>query len=193
MCTNVSITIIFAGNMHIDSFESSKKIFPFGSVDAHCVHPEQPRLVVDHFEIFKDESKILEQGRNDVLCASQPERRVNEFTIFKDETEVLRQVQNGSGSVLDPAQCKLESAWILAGNSRAPDKERRDNEIHEPTKVRDENCPPNYFIDDNSPDVGAGGLCGSEIQTCNCEKSLHPQSVPCSHIKISDTPVPPGM
>jgi hypothetical protein len=185
------MTIIFADNMqHIDGFESKKKIFPFENVDAQCLHLEQPRIEVGHFEIFKDVSKIQEEGRNSAFCLPQPEGRINQFTVFRDETEVLRQVQNGS---LDPVQCKLEAGWVLTDDFQAPSKERRENEMYEPTIVTDENCPTSYFKDDNSPDVGAGELWGSEIQTYNCENSLNPESAPCSLIKITDAPVPPGM
>jgi hypothetical protein len=188
------MAIIFADNMyHIDGFESKKKIFPFGDADAQCFHQEQPRTEVGHFDIFKDESNVQEQGRSNVVCVPQPERRANQFAVFRDETEAMRQVQNGSGSLLDPAQSKLEADWILTVNSQAPDKQRRANGMYEPTKVTDENCLSSYFRDDNSPDVGAAELWGSEIQTFNCEKGLNPQNAPCSNIKITDAAVPPGM
>jgi hypothetical protein len=189
------MTIIFADNRHhIDGFESKKRIFPFGNVDTQCLHPEQPRVEVKPFEIFKDESNVQEQGRNDAFCAPRPEGRVNQFAVFRDETEVMRQVQNGSGSLSDPAKGKLEAGWILRDDPQAPNKERRDNEMFKPTEVTDENCPSNYFRDDNSPDFGTDQLWSSEIETCNCENSLNPQSAPCSHIKIIiDAPVCPGM
>jgi hypothetical protein len=186
------MTIIFADNMHhVDGFESKKEIFPFGNVDAQCFHLEQPRTKVGHFDIFKDESNVQEQGRNSVFCVPQPERGATQFA--RDETEVMRQVQNGPGRLLDSAQSKLEADWILTVDSQAPSKERRDNGMYEPTKLTDQNYPPSYFRDDNSPDVGAGELWGSEIQLFNCEKSLNPQNAPCSQIKITDTAVPPGM
>jgi hypothetical protein len=195
MYNNVSMTIIFADNTHhIDGFESKKKIYPFENADAQFLHPEQPRVEVKHFEIFKDESNVQEQGTNNVFCAPQPERRANQFAVFKDETEVMQQVQDGSGNLSDPAQGKLEAGWILRDDHQAPSKEGRDNGMFEPIKVTDENCLLNYFRDDSTPDLGTNLLRGSEIETCNCENGLNPQSAPCSHIKfIIDAPVPTGM
>jgi hypothetical protein len=195
MHTNVSMTIILADNMlHMEGFESKKKIFPFENVDVQCLHPEQPGVEVNPFEIFRDESEVQERGRNSVFCAPQPERKVDQFMVFRDETEGMQQVQNGSGSLSDPIQYKLEAGWILRDNFQAPSKERSDNEMYEPTKVIDENCQPSCFRDDNIPELGTDELWCPEIQTCNCENGLNPQSTPCSHIKIIiDAPVAPGM
>jgi hypothetical protein len=187
--------IIFADNRHhIDDFESKKEIFPFGNVDAQCLRPEQPRVEVTPFEVFKEESNIQEQGRNDVFCAPRTEGRVNQFEVFRDETEVMQKVQNRSGSLSDLAKGKLEAGWILRDDPQALNKESRYNEMFKPTKVTDENCPSNYFRDDDSPDLATDQLCGSEIETCYCESSLNLQSAPCSHIKIvTDAAVPAGM
>ncbi|PNF15654.1 hypothetical protein B7P43_G15592 [Cryptotermes secundus] len=179
---------------HIDGFGSKKRILPFENVGAQCLDTEQPRVEVKPFEIFKDESNIQGQGRNDVFYAPRPEGRITQFEVFRGETEVMQQVQNSSDSLSDPAKCKLEAGWILRDNPQAPNRERGDNEMFKPTKVTDENCPPSYFRDDNSPDFRTDQPWGSEIETCNCENNLNSQSAPCSHIKIIvNAPVQPGI
>lgn len=195
MYNNVSMTVIFADNRHhIDGFGSKKRILPFENVGAQCLDTEQPRVEIKPFEIFKDESNIQGQGRNDAFYAPRPEGRITQFEVFRGETEVMQQVQNSSDSLSDPVKCKLEAGWILRDNPQAPNRERGDNEMFKPTKVTDENCPPSYFRDDNSPDFGTDQPWGSEIETCNCENNLNPQSAPCSHIKIIvNAPVQPGM
>ncbi|KDR13274.1 Mitotic checkpoint serine/threonine-protein kinase BUB1 [Zootermopsis nevadensis] len=140
---------------HADGFDSKKKkLLSEYDVDTQCLHPEQPKININPFEIFKDESEAQEEGKNYSFCASQPERKAGNFGIFRDETEVMGQMQNCSGNLPVPAQQKSQFGWTFGDNVQILHNERRENLISEPTEAINENCPFNYFKDENiSPDT----------------------------------------
>lgn len=193
MYIDVGMFFIFVDNMsHADGFDSKKKkLLSEYDVDTQCLHPEQPKININPFEIFKDESEAQEEGKNYSFCASQPERKAGNFGIFRDETEVMGQMQNCSGNLSVPAQQKSQFAWTFGDNVQILHNERRENLISEPAEAINENCPFNYFKDENiSPDTGNDRPYCPHIYNCNCEDTLNSKSFPCSHIKNTvDSPV----
>jgi hypothetical protein len=188
--------IIFADNMHrMDGFEFKKeKILPECVVDTQCLHSEQPKMTVNPFEIYKDESEAQERGKNYSFCVSQSERKVNNFSIFRDETDIVGHMQNGSDNLLDPVQHKSQIGQTFKDNIQILHNDRRENQISEPTDVKKENCPLSYFRDENlSPDSGKDKTWCPHIHNCNCEGIVNPQGIWCSHIKsVVDAPVSSG-
>jgi hypothetical protein len=189
------MTILFADNMHhMGGSESKKKIFQFGNVDAQCLHPEQPNIKVGPFEIFRDESEVQEQVKNDNCYESHPERKADHFEIFRDETEVMGHMQNGSSNLLDPAQHRSEIGMIFRDTIQSLHNERRGNQISEPHGITNENCPLSYLRDEDiAPDSGTDQPLSLHVRTSNGEDALNPQIFSCSNIKvIVDAPVSPG-
>jgi hypothetical protein len=170
---------------HVGGFESEKKKCLSEYVaDTQCLHPEQPKIKVNPYEIYKDNREVQEQGKNYSSSAQQSERQVNNFSIFKDETEVTGLMQNGSGTLLDPAQHKSRNDWLCIDNIQTSHNQRTENQIPELHEAAKENCPASYFRGENIvPDSGSDEPCCFHIHNCNCESTLYAQGVHCNHIK----------